>query len=63
MVCHMTNILGDKLYHDNIDNTRTLLPSPEELNGKVLVKVWALNFIYMLYGRADVSTPLYNDQT
>lgn len=39
MVGHMTSILGDKLYSDNVDNSRSSLPSPEELKGKILIKV------------------------
>lgn len=39
MVEHMINILGDKLYKDEIGVDRLALPSPEELKGKILVKV------------------------
>jgi hypothetical protein len=39
MVDHMTAIFGDKLYCGTIDEKRVRLPSPEDLKGKILIKV------------------------
>ncbi|KAL4224626.1 Inactive phospholipase C-like protein 2 [Mactra antiquata] len=38
MVEHMTNIFGDKLFCGTIDEKRTLLPSPEDLKRKIIIK-------------------------
>lgn len=39
MVDVMTSIFGDKLFCGTIDEKRTRLPSPEDLKGKILIKV------------------------
>ena len=38
MADHLVNILDDMLYKEPVDESRTELPSPEELGCKVLVK-------------------------
>ncbi len=43
----MKEILGDTLYDDARDESRTILPSPEDLRRKILVKVTA--FEHCLY--------------
>ena len=35
----MIDIFGDLLYADDVDDSRTALPSPEELKHKILIKV------------------------
>lgn len=38
MADYLVNILGDMLYTELVDETKTKLPSPEELKNKILVK-------------------------
>ena len=38
MADYLINILGDMLYTGNVEETKTELPSPEELKNKILVK-------------------------
>ena len=39
MALYMTTIFGDKLFKESLDEKRDQLPSPEDLKGKILVKV------------------------
>jgi len=38
MADYMKGLLGDLLFVDQVDESRTSLPSPEELKRKILVK-------------------------
>ena len=39
MATHMIEIFGDLLYKDTRDEGRGVLPSPEDLKNKILIKV------------------------
>ena len=39
MAQHMIDIFGDLLHAEDVDESKTALPSPEELKHKILIKV------------------------
>lgn len=45
---HLTNILGDMLHKEQRDEELGKLPSPEDLKGKILIKV-CCTFLYYEY--------------
>lgn len=39
MAHYMTSIFGEKLYREKVDENAQTMPSPEQLKGRLLVKV------------------------